>query len=427
MEAAGDANPIDYDFIWVGTKSIGRGSSGGDKVYDTEVTYSATPAGWSLIKHEYVPYRDPHTGKWRLRFNVAANKSSSGSGDLTVNGVTFSAYQAISATPNSASTAALGYVNAATGTIHVGSSVADTSFVVSGDVAIDSKPTWADTDDTVYLFNNDTYKANYELTIVNDSGGAIPTSYTVWDGETVTGTNISDYNTSTDVWTPSFTGRVNVTFNIGTGSGTGALRGLITRNDAGLATGTAVAEHTGDKRTVSKTFQFDVTEGDAIRFANLNGPAAQNYLTGGDWNKIYITRTQKFSASSSLGFKPQADANHAGLVSYEVPITLFDISSFGNFLSGQPEIRFTRVGKTVTATWASLGHTNTSNPVAAGVVPVDFRPDISTEISYSMNGAVVKKLVLSSGGNFGFEYRDWTGTLSPQTVSGDGSASWVTP
>jgi len=344
MESSGDANPIRYDLVWIGTKSIGQAPHK-EKLGDIGMSIAFGTSAWTVTseavrdgEHLEVYWDAELTNVTGIAGNLLVQLPASLHPDLTNMPGLGSAgsstagwcrFQDTGSTnrhkcsPQPYGAPLNGEVNAfwlmqtSTGDQEDFSTPTAPFIFANGDkisgflrVRIIE---WLG-QGTVHLFNNSMAKANYELEIENNSGGFIPTSYTEWDGELVTGTNVPDYNVATDIWTPSFTGRVSVMVSVGTGSGTGALRFAINRDSGVLTTSAAITEHTGDTRTVAKTFEFDVTEGEEIRFWNMNGVASQNYLTTGDWNKILITRKQEFNVTSSLGFKPLADATNAGLV-----------------------------------------------------------------------------------------------------------------
>lgn len=164
----------------------------------------------------------------------------------------------------------------------------------------------------INLINDDVSKSTYELKL-DGSAGTIQTSFTVWPAATATGNGSPDYNLSTEVWTAPFDGRVSVSWNVGTGSGTGDIDLAISRNDVSLASSSFIIEDLGGLRTKLHNSMFDVSVGDEIRFAVKNAIAAQSYLSTGEVNTLYLTRTQKFSAGDVVGFG-LATTDAAGLV-----------------------------------------------------------------------------------------------------------------
>jgi len=104
----------------------------------------------SVTRALFVPYQ-MQDGTWRLKFNamLAPSSTSRTSVQFAVFGVAAKnvSYQAIIATTTAASQLTTGYVTPGTGTImiadHNGAAVTSTFYSFSGDIELDSKPTWA--------------------------------------------------------------------------------------------------------------------------------------------------------------------------------------------------------------------------------------------------------------------------------------------
>ena len=90
-----------------------------------------------------VPYQT-YDGAWRARFNIALTHGSDASHIITITGITFknvsTYYQPV--TINSVDGRA--YVNPNAETIQVTYGAGETATRLSGDVELESKPTWAD-------------------------------------------------------------------------------------------------------------------------------------------------------------------------------------------------------------------------------------------------------------------------------------------
>jgi len=116
----------------------------------TALTASASSPTATITRAVGIAYTDIG-GVWRIRFNIMWTVASGTrtSATLTLSGVTFknvtNLAQAISVTSNvGASAYQQGYVNPNTGVITVEhASATTTSYYVSGDVELESKPTWA--------------------------------------------------------------------------------------------------------------------------------------------------------------------------------------------------------------------------------------------------------------------------------------------
>ncbi|HEY9661989.1 MAG TPA: hypothetical protein V6C65_26330, partial [Allocoleopsis sp.] len=108
--------------------------------------FSSTPAGWSLTRAVGLYYQD-QDGSHRLKFNIVASVTSGTGLQATITGVTFKNIAnynpACAALSTSSSNPAAGYCLANTGTVGVNTATNQTAFCISGDVELESKPTWA--------------------------------------------------------------------------------------------------------------------------------------------------------------------------------------------------------------------------------------------------------------------------------------------
>jgi hypothetical protein len=121
----------------------------GGSTYNGGVTLTVTPSvSPTSSSYKFIPYQMAD-GSWRMKFNIgvvfAANQISS---TLTVTGITFKssgaiAYQSASVANNSAPAAVQGICDNTTNTIRFFSASGATIWGISGDVELDSKPTWA--------------------------------------------------------------------------------------------------------------------------------------------------------------------------------------------------------------------------------------------------------------------------------------------
>ena len=118
--------------------------NGGNKA-----TLSSAQGGFTPARAVLIPYQT-QDGSWRLKFNIyyAFTSATITSVAVSINGTVFKNvsfyYQAVSVVASTSSTIQHAYVTANTGTITVvAASSTQTGFGVSGDVELDSKPTWA--------------------------------------------------------------------------------------------------------------------------------------------------------------------------------------------------------------------------------------------------------------------------------------------
>tara|TARA_R110000787_G_scaffold18543_1_gene56688 strand:- start:1656 stop:2249 length:594 start_codon:yes stop_codon:yes gene_type:complete len=123
----------------------------GLKQYDqTDFSVTSSPAVSTLYRGVAIPYRTS-TGAWRLRFNIVYSVASASrtSCTMTISGVTFKNISGLSQHCVGSSTSSANiqscYANPNTGNVFIEHASASTSkYGFSGDVELDSKPTWAD-------------------------------------------------------------------------------------------------------------------------------------------------------------------------------------------------------------------------------------------------------------------------------------------
>lgn len=146
---AGDTNAIILDDMYMGdAREAGAVDVANEPQYDqTEV--SVTGTGWTTTRAVFIPYQTSN-GVWRLRFNVSGLDSTSNV-DLTIAGVTFRTlanyYQGVTASFDGIYSGRAFVING-TSTLRVQGGYAGTpttfaAAYLSGDVELDSKPTWA--------------------------------------------------------------------------------------------------------------------------------------------------------------------------------------------------------------------------------------------------------------------------------------------
>ncbi len=120
----------------------------GYKAYLSGTNYnggiSPTVTGTTVVTRAlFIPYQ-LQDGTWHVRFNMDVNVSSNTAQTITVNGVVFktSINQAVAFSANVA-TAAIVHTSSGAATITGTFASAITNLRLSGDVELDSKPTWA--------------------------------------------------------------------------------------------------------------------------------------------------------------------------------------------------------------------------------------------------------------------------------------------
>ena len=111
-------------------------------------TFSTTPAGFVLLFSQFMPYQ-MQDGKWRLRMSFSYNATSATNLDLFLNvGLvsTHTSGYALYAAPTSGIVpvmSEIGYVSSVLSQIIARTASACNGANISGDFALDIKPTWA--------------------------------------------------------------------------------------------------------------------------------------------------------------------------------------------------------------------------------------------------------------------------------------------
>ena len=100
-----------------------------------------------FIRSVIVPYQT-YDGAWRARININLSHGSDAAHNITITGITFknvsSYFQAMTGAGGSAADSGRIYARPNEEVITVNFSAGATATRISGDVELDSKPTWAD-------------------------------------------------------------------------------------------------------------------------------------------------------------------------------------------------------------------------------------------------------------------------------------------
>lgn len=250
------------------------GAAGGWKEYDLS-TVTVTPAsGTALNPHgSFVPYKDPTSGKWRLRFNYSADMSGVGNGTsfaVDISGITFKTTAAninwaVTWSTNFSDPDNLpGYAIQGTSTVRVDSATTknfSTRWYMSGDVPLDSKPTWADFDGSVSILNRSMTQRTARAKFYRSSNLSYTTTTPVaFDAES-SAIKASGVTNSSGTLTISSAGTYRVTAFISRDSGTFSLgNGRLSLYKNGSFV-TRMASEVGSD-SVSGTAMIDLTPSD---------------------------------------------------------------------------------------------------------------------------------------------------------------------
>ena len=144
-DAVGPTGMSDATATMLGLKSYSAGTAynGGGTP-----TFSTTPAGFVLLFSQFMPYQ-MQDGKWRLRMSLSYNATSATNLDLFLNvGLlsTLTSSYALYAAPTSGIVpvmSEIGYASSVLSQIIARTASACNGANISGDIALDIKPTWA--------------------------------------------------------------------------------------------------------------------------------------------------------------------------------------------------------------------------------------------------------------------------------------------
>lgn len=121
----------------------------GLKSYSHGTTYNGGNAptisglsGLAVQQSSFIPYQ-MQDGSWRLKFNIEMTFTSGTTVDFSVNGLVFSANNAVVVYAGGANQGPRASTNAGLGSFTVRYTTASTAAFISGDVSLASKPTWA--------------------------------------------------------------------------------------------------------------------------------------------------------------------------------------------------------------------------------------------------------------------------------------------
>jgi len=112
---------------------------------EVALAFQNTPPGWSPSPQSVAIAYSDSEGNWRLRFNIVANITSATNVTVGIVGVTWKfVAQPVTAAPSSSTTTTSNIVVVNTNDLRIQHSSNNNSAFASGDVALLSKPTWAD-------------------------------------------------------------------------------------------------------------------------------------------------------------------------------------------------------------------------------------------------------------------------------------------
>jgi hypothetical protein len=386
---------------------------------ESELSFSSVPSGWSLSKADFMPYKTGD-GKVRLVFNLIASVTD-GTGliQVTSDGTDFYDFQVVTYLPDDNTGTGTAYVN--NSNIVVGRGSSSTGFTISGDVLLNSWPTWATKGGNIQLLDNNGLYQNAKGSFQSTSGSSIPTSaWTTigfsqvvkdqtlgqWDGSTFTALRTGFLELScAKEWANAFT--VSHLIRIYK-NGSTVLRQLKFGPNSASSVSTSIS-CSDIYLQQGESIEVQVFQQEGVN-RSFTTTAANNWLDL-NWQPDSTGNQATGAGTSSLANQNPQNV----LVNYQA---MTPKAADNQFTGGN--ISATRIGDTITVTSdvALTDPGDTSPATSVGFLPVDFRP--STEVSnlFFMTTTRVYMVRVKSDGQIECEYRDWAGGATAPSTSG---------
>ena len=117
----------------------------GDESGSLDITLTNSVAGLSVVRAAFIPYQTSD-GAWRMIFNTEYAVNTNTTNTLTISGVLFKNVSGFDQSVTVGATAdwSRGLATPNTANIIVSAGTTETNWKISGNVELDSKPTWAD-------------------------------------------------------------------------------------------------------------------------------------------------------------------------------------------------------------------------------------------------------------------------------------------
>jgi len=320
-----DADVLLVDEVRVGPNPAIIGGAGGWKEYDRSAAGLITGTGWTTSSAFLVPYKDPVSGNWRLRFNIQGTTSSAVNtiaftlvGVVFRTGVSFPfSVRALQTSVADRSAVYSRVSDAANGVLEARVSDNANSWTFSGDLPLQSKPTWADFDGTVAMLTPSVLGENARVRYYRNAAYSYTANATfAWDAVDTTTfkTNGTFTNSSGNITIPvDGTYEVNVAIQTGVLIDANTLLQIyVTRGGGSPVQERIVARIGSASFKIEGSSYIYLLAGDKVQI-RLNGDAT---TVSADVASTYleIIRIADRSSRGALGFG-LATSTAAGLVS----------------------------------------------------------------------------------------------------------------
>ena len=392
---------------------------------DSVVTFSSTPTGWSLTRAVFVPYKDPINNIWRMTFNIRAAITAGSTPTVTIDGVTFkSGYsQALTVRTASASVNANAHAVSNTGQISIVKDAASSEFNVSGDVELESKPTWANFDNTV-LTATEAQLQNSKARFYRSAAGgySLNTAFVFDTTDTTTYEAPIGINNSSGIMSVDQAGTYDIICALSANPAWAANSQMtlhVNRNGGGY-----IQERI-------------ITRPGAAAFT-LSGPASV-YLTPNDLFQIQVNASATINQGSSLCYIEIRKRSARGAQIPGFPFTDIATSTKQYLVPDYREaskpyessltagtFHWTRVGRLVIMEWNGLTHdAATSASTSAGFVPDGFKPASEIRSCNYYDETRGENIIVYANGTVFINYKNETGSVSLSAFQ-NGSISYIT-
>lgn len=127
------------------------------------------------------------------------------------------------------------------------------------------------------------------------------------------------------------------------------------------------------------------------------------------------------ASNLNIGTLPDARlSSNVGMISY----TTIDMTGSGDFTGGT--IYVSKVGRSVTISWANLNHPGSSHPFSAvGAIPAAYLPITTANNGYYQGVNASRMATIGTNGQVDFFYYDGSGTAVIDTVTNFGTISYI--
>jgi hypothetical protein len=334
-DAGADDDVLLVDEVRVGPNPAIIGGAGGWKIYtESVVTITNVLGSVALGSGEFIPYKDPLTGNWRLKGNAYLNHTTSiTTYAFRINGIkvgdvrgTADRWHAGSDSPTNTASKGLYIYEDSHSTLPnqfrmFSTSTLDAERSISFDIPLKEKPTWADFDGTVAMLTPSVLGENAKLSLHSPtatSSGTSAGANTDLNFATVVKNTGFTYNPSTGVGTILADGDYEFSINLP------VLAGQVNRTARVFIRINDTTNHTLTTSELVTTTGNTVLSGNRIlflnagntfvfRYNNVSSFSSASTWAGTEQSHAYVTRIADRSSRGALGFG-LATSEAAGLV-----------------------------------------------------------------------------------------------------------------